>query len=127
MKTRWVVYLVFAICYKIGVFFCLRTIINYNFNAMDTLYIVFFIGLFGFSFNRCILSKRIWRYIFAVSVILYSHTWIVMPSQFLFVDKIPLLDVLHMMIFNVPLLPLLYALYSYAWRSEALWGTSVKQ
>lgn len=121
MKAYWAIYLAVVICYKAFASNYLRTITNYSFNFIDALYAVFFIGLFGFSFNRCILTKKIWRYIFFILIILYFHTWIVMPLHYFWGSKIAISHIFSMIIFNIPLLPLLYALYSYAWKSEALW------
>lgn len=96
-------------------------IVGYDFSITDTFYIVFFIGLFGLSFNRRILTENIWRYVFVIAALMYFHTWIFLPLFLIFSKEIPFLNVFYLLLYSVPLLPLIYALYLYAWRSKKLW------
>jgi len=82
--------------------------------------VIFFVGLFGFAFGRRILSQQVWRYVFAVGVLVLVHAWVIMP--FVYVDAgMSLRQILNILAFQVPLLPVFLALYCYAWRSTGIW------
>ena len=84
-------------------------------------YLGFAVALFGVAFERPILKKMVWRYAFAVALLFYAHDWLVKPILYLNQTSVSLGSIVYIQAFSVPLLPLLFALYLYAWRCEALW------
>lgn len=121
MKLYWKVYFIFAFLYKIGMLVYSSLTVEYDVNITDLFYAVFFLGVFGLAFNIRILNEKIWRCVFVFAAIVYIHAWILMPAIYVFSEGVSILKVLFIMMFSVPLIPLIYGLYIYAWLSNSLW------
>lgn len=126
IKQFWKAYFIIALVYKIGVLLYSSSAIGYNINISEIFYGIFFLGVFGLSFRIRIVGVVLWRFVFAFAVIVYAHTWIIMPSIFIFSKDVPVLKVMTIMMYSVPLIPLVYGLYIYAWCSDDIWAMSDK-
>ena len=124
MILFWKSYFIFIILYEIGLMIYLSFLQELQFLITDIFYALFFVGLFGFAFSYKIFSNKIWKYIFVIAAIIYFHSWIVMPLVWIFSEELSLSKVLNIQLFSIPLIPLIIALYFYAWRSEKIWMRS---
>ena len=86
-------------------------------------YMGFAVGLYGLAFERPILARVVWRYVFAFALLFYALDWLVKPILYLSKTSISLTTMAYIQAFSLPLLPLLYALNLYAWKRKALWGS----
>ncbi len=127
MKKIWVTYCIFLACFQTASFVLLYKLGMYDYSVADSFNILWFIGLIGLAFRIRIriFFKKLWRFLFAVALIVYTHTWIVLPAILIFIKNIPTNKMIIIMLFNIPLLPLPYALYLYAWSSEQLWNPNL--
>jgi hypothetical protein len=87
------------------------------------MYVVQLVGLFGFIYGRRIGSPLLWKLVFAATVLeqawmVYETATDVGPLSF---DDLPIIAAMAV-IGAVIYLPLLVALFIYAFRSPALWA-----
>lgn len=121
MKLFWKTYFVFILGYEIAILYLLSIKKVFEIGVADFIHIFFFVGIFGLAFDRCVFTEKIWRYIFSLATIFFLHKYIVMPIVYIFSVKLPPFEILQIMLFSIPFVPIFFGLYIYAWRSSELW------
>jgi hypothetical protein len=121
MNKFWLIYFLFIIAYEFILVFVLNQKGYSKYTIADLFFVIFVIGLYGLAFRRRVISDKIWKVVFAISVIVFFHTWIVMPFVYRLSTGLTVSKIAYIQMFSIPNIPLFVALYVYAWRSAPLW------
>ena len=124
LSHSWKIYLALLLIYIFKIFteisrhagpFTLHSLNHYHFA-----YFIFIIGLTGLAFGKPLFTRETWKFIFACAVIYFLNFWVIHPGvmMLMFPAETRVLNSRAMM---APFIPLLYALYFYAWKANAIW------
>jgi len=122
MRAPWKVYFYFLVIYEVG-----RAVYGLSLGApllalLQLPYALLMVALYGLAFERRIFRQTVWKYAFALGLLVYAQDWLVNPLMYSYLGKTPILAIARIQLFAVPLLPLLPAVFLYAWNREKIWA-----
>jgi hypothetical protein len=121
MKKIWIFYLIIFLIFEFMSLVFLWGRENHSFSIADIFQIVLMVGVIGLAFQKRIFLNIIWKILFVISVVVFLHTWVMMPLVYKFSEGLSFPKIVFIQLFNVPSIPLFVALYIYAWRSSKIW------
>ncbi len=121
MHKFWKFYFIFFIVWELYTFGFLL-VQDKKFDITQAYQIIPFIGLIGLVFQKKVLWKNFWKFVFVASIVFHIHGWIMMPFYLHYKFNLSYLTIIKIQVYSLPLIPLIISTFWYAWKSEGIWN-----